>query len=194
MEIYNEVAQINEELDDVIGYISGKVQKSKKNIPKTIAIDAPLEDIINYVRDNLKINRYVPLSKANSQKIRDYYRKQLKNKGFTDNEIDYGKGSPIYLKNGQKLADMYDRIVIGDYGPYIEISKDDMVYNLRVKSGEEWRTKFPDIQAKKRYYPLKYVWYETDTFDKVYYQVGEVRYADYQKHKYYISPDAIKHS
>lgn len=93
-----------------------------------------------------------------------------------------GKNQPLYLKDGTKLANKYGRIVVGHYGAFIEIDKNDIeVDRLTTRKGEEYR------ESDK--YNVKYYWKTIgDTEAKIYEQVGGVDYADYKPGKYYISP------
>lgn len=93
-----------------------------------------------------------------------------------------GKNQPLYLKDGTKLANKYGRIVVGHYGAFIEMDKDDVdVGKLSTRKGEEYR------ESDK--YNVKYYWKTVgDTEAKIYEQVGGVDYADYKPGKYYISP------
>lgn len=95
-----------------------------------------------------------------------------------------GKRQPLFLKDGTKLADGYDRIVVGHYGAFIEIDESDIVPGvLKTQKGEEYR-------EKGRYQDnVKYFWKTVrDTGVKIYEQKREVSYADYRVGKYYISP------
>ena len=93
-----------------------------------------------------------------------------------------GKQQPLYLKNGIKIAEKYNRIVIGNYGAFFEIDKDDMrLSELSTQSGEEYR--------ESESYKPKYLWKTVkDTNVKIYEQLGGVDYADYKPGKYYVSP------
>lgn len=95
-----------------------------------------------------------------------------------------GKRQPIVLKDGTKIANGYDRIVVGNYGAFIEIDERDMVKEpLTTRKGEEYRER-GDYRGK-----VKYFWKTVgDTEAKIYEQQKGVSYADYKAGKYYISP------
>lgn len=136
-----------------------------------------LQAALEMVQDNISKGRYVPLVPELSELVRTHYKAQL-------TLPEEGKEINIYTPSGLLLATGYQRIVIGDYGAYIEISqivKD----NLQVKPGQEFRLN-PDTNAK-------YIWYEpVDGSDvKVYFQIGTVKYADYKKGMYYVDPNTI---
>ena len=93
---------------------------------------------------------------------------------------------PLYSLEGTKIATGYTRIVIGDYGAFVEISPDQIVQeNLVVKKGQEFR--LSDSQYKDR---VKYHWLTSrdDSDCKIYFQQKTVEYADYLPGMYYISP------
>lgn len=93
---------------------------------------------------------------------------------------------PIISREGLEIAKSYDRIVIGQYGAFIEI--DDKYINkdnIKVKPGQEYRIHDPKYKDN-----VKYQWFTTkdDTNCKLYYQQKGVCYADYLPGKWYISP------
>lgn len=94
--------------------------------------------------------------------------------------------TPIYCGNIQ-IAIGYFRIVIGDYGAYVEIPELWMFKNkIKIKPHEEYRLELPYNAT------VKYLWY-CPTFDediKIYYQLRKVEYADYKPGYYYIAPDS----
>ena len=97
-----------------------------------------------------------------------------------------GKNIPLYSKSGTLFAAKYDRIVIGHYGAFMEISPEDMVmHNVVVKKGQEYRIYDPSYAEH-----VKYQWFTTDDKSdcKLYYQQKGVTYADYQSGKWYVSP------
>lgn len=97
-----------------------------------------------------------------------------------------GKDIPLYSKSGTKIAERYDRIVIGHYGAFLEIDPKDMcMENIKCEEGQEYRMKNPYFVDR-----IKYQWLTTkdDSHCKLYFQQKGVTYADYQPNKWYISP------
>lgn len=97
-----------------------------------------------------------------------------------------GEKKKLFTKKGTLIAMGYSRIVIGDYGAFIEISKDDIVSdNIIVKHGQEYRI-YEERYAKH----AKYHWLTVadGSFCKIYFQQHTVEYADYKPNFYYISP------
>ena len=90
---------------------------------------------------------------------------------------------PLYTATGSLICTGFDRIVIGDYGAYIEFSSEQANKKIFVIApGQEYR-------LLPRYNNIKYVWLTIKDFAevKIYYQKNTVKYADYQPKKYYIS-------
>lgn len=117
---------------------------------------------------------YRPLSKKDSALIREFYKIQVQ-----DFHIPL-KGSPdmeFRNQSGTLVAVGFNRVVIGDYGAYVGFTKDQMkLANIK----NRW--------PGKPFRPVKYIWMQTidDSKTKVYYQQGEVSYADYRVGMFYI--------
>ena len=96
------------------------------------------------------------------------------------------KSIRLYTENGILVAEGFERVVIGDYGAYIEFRPDHMYRkNIMVKPGQEYRLRKNSIY----YNNIKYEWYTVRGFDiKIYRQVERVDYADYIPGMLYISP------
>lgn len=78
----------------------------------------------------------------------------------------------------------WNRVVIGDYGAYLEIDEKDLLVGLDVPPEQAWRLDEEYIASRKL--SIKYHWL-TFRGVKVYHQVDTVKYADYRPGKYYIS-------
>lgn len=114
----------------------------------------------------------------------EYYKKiWMKNlpKGLELN----GSDIDIYTKDGDLICSGYARIVIGDYGAFIEISPEQAnseIYDI--EEGQEYRVNNPRYM-----YNVKYNWLTIKGSDlKIYQQKKTVSYADYKPGMYYISP------
>lgn len=97
--------------------------------------------------------------------------------------LSFDKTKPLYSLNGSLICNGYDRIVIGDYGAYIEFSSEQANKDLFIIApGQEYR-------LEPRYNNVKYIWLTVDDGSqiKIYYQKNIVSYADYKPHYYYIS-------
>lgn len=92
----------------------------------------------------------------------------------------------LYTLDGTLLCKGYVRIVIGDYGAFVEISPEQIYKEtLRCKPGQEFR--YLDERFSEN---VKYLWLTaTDRSNcKIYLQKKVVSYADYIPGMYYISP------
>ena len=120
---------------------------------------------------------YRPLPKEASKLVREHYRRRL-------SIPEFGGGEEVVLKNecGTVIATSYRRVVIGDYGAFIEFAPEHLVK-------ESIKPKFAGPQKKE----ASYLWYETKdpAQTKVYLQQHRVTYADYAIGKYYVSPDDV---
>ena len=92
--------------------------------------------------------------------------------------------SCILYAGSLPIAKGYSRVVIGDYGAYIEIPPGLIISdNIIIKPGEEYR-------KEERYKNVKYYWLcpITDENVKIYWQKHKVTYADYIPQMFYVSP------
>ena len=92
----------------------------------------------------------------------------------------------LYSLSGTLLSRGYKRIVIGDYGAFVEITPEQIQKDaLQCKPGQEYR--FQDERFSQY---IKYLWLTAkDKSDcKIYLQKKTVKYADYIPGMYYISP------
>ena len=91
----------------------------------------------------------------------------------------------LYTQSGLLVANGYERIVIGDRGPYIEVSTDNIVKDaIKIPKGLEHRL------VSDCYY-VEYRSIDESNI-KVYHQKKTVWYADYLIGLYYISPFDLK--
>lgn len=124
-----------------------------------------------------QVYKYKPLPADLSKKYREY---------FNENIPDYFKDNParqIVTKNGSVIATLYNRIVIGDYGAFIEFNKAQANTELFVVAkGQEYR-------MSEKYSHVKYYWLTINDGSniKIYYQRKGVSYADYKPDMYYVS-------
>lgn len=90
----------------------------------------------------------------------------------------------LYTINGILICNGYERIVIGDYGAYIEFSSAQAnKESFTIAPGQEYRI------DDTRYANVKYAWLTVndDSQIKIYYQKNTVSYADYKPKMYYVS-------
>ena len=114
--------------------------------------------------------------------VRDKYRGNLPDWCKEDGEQDRA----LFSACGTQICTGYERVVIGDYGAFVEINpKQIMKQFFCCKQGQEYRYNDPRYAEH-----VKYLWLTTkDKSDcKIYYQKKTVDYADYKIGMYYISP------
>ncbi len=124
--------------------------------------------------------KYKPLKDELSEKYRQF---------FKDNVPEWinvnGSKDILQTINGSVITNGYDRIVIGDYGAFVEFTDEQSnKLSFITEPGQEYR------QNDERYSTrVKYLWLtiDDDSHIKIYYQKRPVAYADYQPGKYYVS-------
>ncbi len=137
--------------------------------------------------DTLKIEsaladkyKYKPLPSELSSKYRELYEEQ------TPKFLEFGGSCRLlYTKKQSLICYGYDRIVIGDYGAFIEFNPDRANLDFfTVKLGEEYRIDDPYYSKN-----IKYEWFtiNDDSDIKIYKQKKTVSYADYKPNMYYVS-------
>ena len=123
--------------------------------------------------------RYKKLPEDLSGKYRDFFTENIPNFLFTS-----GSKDTLYTLSGSPICSGYDRIVIGDYGAFIEFSQSVFSDSFIIKPGQEYRVN--DERYSKN---VKYIWMTIDDGSqiKIYFQKRKVTYADYRPGKYYVS-------
>jgi len=91
----------------------------------------------------------------------------------------------LYTKDLTLISKKYQRVVIGQRGPYVEFSKDEIqLNNLYIPKNQLYRLSDPKV------YYIEFRTTGTSSV-KVYYQMRSVAYADYRIEYFYISPDDL---
>ena len=124
---------------------------------------------------------YKPLPKDLSEKYRQFYIDNLPKVFILD-----GSSDQLYTKNGTLICNGYTRIVIGDYGAFVEFDKEQAnTEQYIIAPGQEYRVNDPKYSKN-----VKYVWMTIADGSniKIYKQKKIVTYADYKSGFYYISP------
>lgn len=113
---------------------------------------------------------YKPLPEDESKIIREYYASMI--------DLPLG-GAETKICNycDTLIGNGYTRIVVGDYGPYMEFSEEQIVKD---NITQRWPGK------PKR--PVRYIWMHTkdEKRTKIYWQQQTVEYADYRPGYYYM--------
>lgn len=123
--------------------------------------------------------KYKPLPSDLSIKYREYFKENIPEWLHED-----GDDTVLYTSKGSQITSRYDRIVIGDYGAFIEFGKGRAGCPFIIAPGQEYRIN--DAQYRRN---VKYIWMTIDDGSniKVYLQKKRVAYADYIPGKYYVS-------
>ena len=128
--------------------------------------------------------KYKPLPEEMSTKYRQFYRENIPS-WLSEN----GSETPLYTSKGSLICSGYDRIVIGDYGAFIEFDDDKMssqypIPTFEIAPGQEYR-----INDERYSKNVKYIWLTImdGSNIKIYLQKKGVLYADYIAGKYYVS-------
>lgn len=97
------------------------------------------------------------------------------------------EGYPLFSKAGNCIARGFSRVVVGDYGAFVEIPSQFLFQNvLTIKPGTEKRLTLKN--AKYNWLCPRFPDGRLETECKVYEQKKRVSYADYKEGLYYISP------
>jgi hypothetical protein len=95
---------------------------------------------------------YIPLPDELSDKYRNFFKENIPQ--FL--RIN-GDTKTLFTSEGTKICEGYDRIVIGDYGAFIEFSNKPNDVEFIVQPGQEYR-----INDKKYSKNVKYIWLTID--------------------------------
>jgi len=127
--------------------------------------------------------KYKPLPGDLSEKYRGF---------FTENIpyfLSIAGGGALYTCCGCMICKSYRRIVVGDYGAFVEFGEEDLPSPdeapvFKIAPGEEYRV-YDERYAKN----VKYIWLTTNDLSgiKIYRQKKGVSYADYKPGMYYVS-------
>lgn len=140
------------------------------------------QNLLSYQRELAQKYKYKKLPPELSEKVRQKYLDNLPPALLLDGDSAFA----VRSHRGTLLATGYTRIVIGDYGAYLEIFPQQILKsNLVIKPGQEYR-----VYQFLNYSDLKFQWFTAmDTsYINIYLQKKPVEYADYLPEMYYISP------
>lgn len=124
---------------------------------------------------------YKPLPKELSEKYRQFYIDNLP-EGLSMERSD----TVLCTKTGTVVCNGYTRIVVGDYGAFIEFDEEQANFDeYIIAPGQEYRVNNPRYSKN-----VKYIWMTIPDGSniKIYKQKKQVSYADYKSGMFYISP------
>lgn len=141
-----------------------------------------MKKVLDFIEKITKEYKYKRLPEDKSKLARDWYTKNIPS--FLDVN---GSNTTLYSLDGTVLCHEYKRIVVGDYGAFIEFDISQSI-NFKVTPGQEYRT------LKEFKNNVKYLWYtcKDNSNCKIYQQIRTVSYADYLPGMCYISPYEVK--
>ena len=129
---------------------------------------------------------YKPLDKELSLKYRGYFEENIPG-GLCLN----GDNRPLYTEKETKICNGYRRIVVGDYGAFVEFDDENTAgcWPFIIKPGQEYRIDNPKYSKN-----IKYIWRTVDDGSgiKIYEQKRTVSYADYIPGMYYVSVHEVR--
>lgn len=124
---------------------------------------------------------YKPLPKDLSEKYRQFYIDNLPDCFIID-----GADTVLYTKTGTVVCNGYTRIVVGDYGAFIEFDKEQANFDeYIIAPGQEYRVNDPKYSKNVKYICMPIA---DGSNIKIYKQKKMVAYADYRSGMFYISP------
>lgn len=124
---------------------------------------------------------YKPLPKEVSEKYRQFYIDNLP-EGLSIERSD----TVLCTKTGTVVCNGYTRIVVGDYGAFIEFDEEQAnLDEYIIAPGQEYRVNNPRYSKN-----VKYIWMTIPDGSniKIYKQKKKVAYADYKSGMFYVSP------
>ena len=143
--------------------------------------DYHIENLLQFQEELSLKYKYRKLKSSLSEEVRQKYLDNLPPQLNINGDIN----SKIHSTDGTLISNGYNRIVIGDYGAFIEFDKSQVIKsNLKVKLGQEYRINDPKYSEHVKYYWLTP---KDDSDIKVYFQKRTVSYADYKVDMFYVS-------
>ncbi len=141
------------------------------------ANDPFMEYMNNYIQKLVDEFSYKKLPKEKSKEVREFFYDNIPCRLFED--------YTLFDLDNHMIARGFERIVVGDYGAFIEIAPNEIIRTcLKIQDGQDFRL---DANFKG-----KYIWLTSNGKNKIYEQLRTVSYADYKVGYFYISPYEIK--
>ena len=128
--------------------------------------------------------KYKPLPDDLSTKYRRFFIENIPpHLSVSHSRIPGGK-NPLFTIHGSMVCTDYNRIVVGDYGAFVEFDPHYEGTNFIIAPRQEYRVN--DERYSKN---VKYIWLTIDDGSgiKIYKQKKRVSYADYIPGRYYVS-------
>ena len=122
--------------------------------------------------------KYKKLPDDLSENYRQYFRENVPHGLFLNG------GGALRTLMGSVICSRYRRIVVGDYGAFIEFDSPYNESSFVIAPGQEYR-----VNDERYSRNVKYIWLTINDGSrvKIYYQKRSVTYADYLPGMYYVS-------
>lgn len=125
-------------------------------------------------------HRPIPTTPA-AGNVKTYYRDKLP--AWAKKKIS--RKYPLYTKNGEKVCERYERIVIGDYGAYVEISASHLSDNHFIYIDQNDPI---DETISSRHSSHMTLALNDESSYTIYFQVKPVPYGNFIPGRFYIDP------
>lgn len=136
--------------------------------------------VLELQKDLAEDYKYRAIPQNYRDEIHNFYRDNL-----PPNFRLEGDTAPLFSSSGLKLCESYDRIVIGDYGAFVEVAPNKIITeNIRIQEGQEYR----DFNPRYNHTKFSLLTPKDDSQMRITYQKKPVEYGDFKPGFYYISP------
>jgi hypothetical protein len=144
---------------------------------------------LRQVRQAVAAGRYGPLPAPVRDIVRKHYAESVVRLNISLN----GGRSELATKAGTPFANGWRRVVVGDFGPYIEIPSSRFYANPTVMDPRVYEEVVRVRFSREPNRPVKYIWCTVadDSDIKLYLQRRPVNYADYIVDCYYVAPEEV---
>ena len=136
--------------------------------------------VLELQRDLAENYKYKAIPQNYREEIHNFYKDNLPPNFRLD-----GDAAPLFSSSGLKLCEGYSRVVIGDYGAFIEVAPSDILTeNIHVQAGQEYR----DFNPCYNHTVFSWLTPKDASGIKISFQKKPVEYGDFKPGFYYISP------
>lgn len=142
------------------------------------------EEVNTFIQDMIKKYHYRPIpATVQTGSVKSYYRDRLPAWA----KIKISRKYPLKTKQGDKLCEAYEKIVVGDYGAYVEISASHLLIDQFIYIDEQDISE--NIDTRQKSY-MTFV-LNTDPDFKILFQVKSVAYGNFIPGRFYVNPYTV---
>ncbi len=136
--------------------------------------------VLELQKDLVEVYKYKAIPQNYRDEVHNFYKDNL-----PPNFRLEGDTAPLFSSSGLKLCEGYNRIVIGDYGAFVEVAPNNIINeNIRIHPGQEYR----DFNPRYNHTVFSLLTPDDDSGIKICFQKKEVEHGDFKPGCYYISP------